>query len=116
MRHYPYGGSVSSVCTGSFLYLENEITSSIGNPKMADNRKMVATCQGSTCRKTLTSAAEKNAYRSLAFSLQNERNLPTAATLRDGLNFSRKQCFTSAKGKPCPVVRLRESRKPLAGG
>lgn len=35
---------------------------------MADNRKMVATCQGSTCRKTLTSAAEKNAYGSLAFS------------------------------------------------
>jgi len=53
---------------------------------MADNRKMVATCQGSTCRKTLTSAAEKNAYGSLAFSLQNERNLPTAATLRDGLD------------------------------
>ena len=50
----------------------------------------------------LTSAAEKNAYGSLAFSLQNKRNLPTAATLLDGLNFSRKQCFTSAKGRPCP--------------
>lgn len=51
-----------------FLYLENKIIRSIGNPKMADNRKMVATCQGSTCRKILTSGVEENAYSNWAFS------------------------------------------------
>ena len=134
-----------------FLYLENEIIGSIGNPKMADNRKMVATCQGSTSRKTLSSDVEKDTYGSWVFRPdrkelthyrnftgrtglppqavlrfgqrkpllrqsshgnvanlcgrvsvigQTERNLPVTATLRDGLDFPRKQCFASVKGSP----------------
>ena len=114
MRHYLYGDSVSSVCTGSFfLYLENKITSSIGNPKMADNRKMVATCQGSTCRKTLTSAAEKNAYGSLAFS--SERKELTHCRNFTGRSELLPQAvlhFGQRKALP-PVERVRESRKPL---
>ena len=59
-----------------FLYLENKIIRSIGNPKMADNRKMVATCQGSTCRKILTSGVEENAYGNWAFSPEHKETYP----------------------------------------
>ena len=44
----PACGRLGSVFVQAFLFRKNEIMCSTGNPKTADNRKTVATCQGST--------------------------------------------------------------------
>ena len=80
---------------------------------MADNRKMVATCQGSTCRKIQTSDVEENAYGNWAFSPEQKE----LTHCRDFTGWSELLLqavlhFGQRKALP-PVERLRESRKLL---
>ena len=60
----------------------------VGAAEPTDTSGVVFACRLTTglAEDVYKRQAEKNAYGSLAFSLQNERNLPTAATLRDGLD------------------------------